>query len=679
MLKAHEGRGREFRVTNALLGKHSSKVLREAGRMVQESALDPRWEGYLYEVGRNDTSALEALKLFARVSGAVWLRFNGRMRQGDMLLFGLLLEGVKSGSWEDVRSNAARILGMCPKALGRFGVWFRTRYPSAEAMMRDDAQAELYVYAVVTVMNISFIEARHATNQRTAKKGTGGEGHAVPLHTLSAKQAIRWQKKEIEWLDLCVPATEDAGVISSRIKARGPHTWNEWLKDQQFRNVPGKMTAQQVKDRMRQLRSTFTELPDDVLDFYEDRGERKMELRLRKQIPTNAKERASRRWHVIREEFVMCRLQKTAGPLLAKELSDALDVSYEAWKTRKETEDDSREAITAMRRAPDLVNEACELVEEFKDCRDNLVPLCKAVGRRPMLLWFTATPRVAGSKITTDDIWRSLSDPNRFGKNATGWKQRTRLVEGGGPRLRGYYLPYCWRSGGRCLCGENKKYLVFYKRLRTCFFRHCQAKLEKTGTFVIELTGALEEVPPVGSEDRIFFHLSHRIAELHALWRFDFHRLIGGAHPRTRIRSRHNEDNSPEFFDFWDLSFWALDRFLDATLSLTFFNVVTVGEERRPWEIRYLDIERRELVERFGIRVQRFPLWSGFHRESLDMAPRRGSRGQGQAQAQPAAPKPKAPAPPPKAPAPKAPAAPQAPAARAPAREATTHTPEESR
>lgn len=58
--KGHEGKEREFRITNVARGKHGFKLLRDVGAEVEGAATDPGWLAYRAEVGSTGASAFEA-------------------------------------------------------------------------------------------------------------------------------------------------------------------------------------------------------------------------------------------------------------------------------------------------------------------------------------------------------------------------------------------------------------------------------------------------------------------------------------------------------------------------------------------------------------------------------------------------------------------------------------------
>jgi hypothetical protein len=74
--RASAGMPREYRVTNALVGKHSVKVLEDVAALLIASNDDPRWTAYLAELRRTDSSSLAVSKVLFRAGGVVFIRFE---------------------------------------------------------------------------------------------------------------------------------------------------------------------------------------------------------------------------------------------------------------------------------------------------------------------------------------------------------------------------------------------------------------------------------------------------------------------------------------------------------------------------------------------------------------------------------------------------------------------------
>jgi hypothetical protein len=618
-IRAHKGEAREFRVTNALLGVHSRKVLRRAGVLLRDSADDPRWLPYVEQVGASDESAFQAFRVLARSAAAVFVRFEIRRSKFPMVFFKLLREGHPEGDQASVDEFATLLENLCGKVLGEYAIQFRARYPTQALLVSVNARMEVYSVGVTLQLNIGFVEGGHAYCRRDMFL-TGMAGPSTPLTTICAKHNARRVRQEAQWLDTSKCKALEWGE-PSRIRGRGPWVWNEFQARYDWGD--GNTTRAQHRELVKQAWTAFQSLSDADYDRYVDWAEDAKDARVMG-APLRKKARLERHCARRRER----KLQEShteAGRDLREEIIASIKECRVDRQARLEDEHNLRQAVHDVHHHKPLVDKACAMMEDLHDVRECLIPLSGGGPDSPMIFHLSPTPLdVCGPAAVTGEVWDKLLDPVQFREMSEKFEARHYLVKkrDARPLLKARTPPYSFRAGRCVCCGDNVAYLVLYKRLRKFFDQRLEKPLAKECRICFELTGPVQNQTPDGGRRR-FFHIAHILGEQWAFMDLVFVCTMENDPPRFRLQPNFREDGELQFLDLWGISFLLIDTFQNQSICLTFYEVMTVGVERQPFEIRFLDVSLKTSVDRLGIRTESNLLWSGtMHEGALRAAPR---------------------------------------------------------
>jgi hypothetical protein len=498
-------------------------------------------------------------------------------------------------------------------------------YPTAAKLTEPEAQVSIVALALLIVLNIAFIERGHAQNRRTITT-VGDQGRSVPLSVVAATQSFRHAHNESEWLGdrapVQGPGEDDIIPLPQVPNMRGPHLWNQF----QMENSLGEeLDLASAAQRRKDLKSSFDALEGEELAGLQQRCQSRLD-RKRAGDPLCTKEESRKqsnlRSNQRRTERHRASQHNEAGPALRQEIRSVYRDTANLFAERKAQEKARKEEIRQTKSDPEIIEEACDLCEDLLDVREHLTPLVGGPQRpdgTPMVLWYSTVPKesggVRGSPVPLE-YWEKLRDGITLSDLSQRAVNRHFLVMTKDCRnlFKFPRIPYCFRAGF-CVCqGENIKYLLLYKELRRQWTRHITTKNEKLATEVVEITGPVENQAPDAGE-RLFFHVSARVGEVRALLRM---RLRLELPDRLRLRGSILL-GVPQYCDWWILVQYLLDTFGDSSFYLQFYKTVSDGRARDPWDLREIDVQRRELVGLYGYSFWRAPLWRGWTQEHLRM------------------------------------------------------------
>jgi hypothetical protein len=506
------------------------------------------------------------------------------------------VEVTMGGTQEEVLAAALELKDLCEKVLDPFGKKFRQKYKTEAQLTSPAARMELYSVALILLVNIAIVERTHSANRR-ASKASGTQGRAPPVERLSASQAIRHELTEARWLgDRSAPGNEEEPEFD-RNAMRGPWLWNTWLAKQEFGPAP---TAQVRVARTRELKQQFDELTATDLEEYQTSSTERKNLNALGENPVH--DAKIRRQTAARRRSQILKSHVEAGPRMQKEIQEIMRTARQEADTTKENAEKRMTEIMDVRRSDELLERACQIIPDLRDVKEFLVPLSGQAPGEPLVFWFSTV--TAGGDAVPPEVWTQLTDPALFELYATEYREHHDLVEEkNAPSLANAPKPsYCFRAG-RCVCGPNLKFLIAFKKLRTAWTKHITLKEEKDANLVVEVTGSLLDQPPSGNR-RLFWHISGAVGQDRALWQLQFLGVRSDP-PRIRLRTMHRSDGAPVFVDWWGLIFKLVGEFEEMPMSLNFYDVVTTGQVRIPWQIQDLDVRRRELVGLHGISLSR--------------------------------------------------------------------------
>jgi hypothetical protein len=612
MWRASTGQPREYRVTNAVLGKHSMKVLESVGKLLSESARDPQWIPYTAELGKSDLAAFEAWKCLVRAGAVVFLRFETRRSQFPLLVFKLLREGNTALSDEEVREFAQKFLGLCEKVLGPFGLWVKRKFPTLEQLTSPSFRARFIAMAILIRLNIAIVERGHSQNRRGIVS-VGSQGRAVPLSTVSSIQEFRLVNRENDWLgdrspppDL--PPEDQVEVLGNQKNLRGPHVWNQFLMETAW--GPALPTRELRDERLRALRTQFEDLPDEDLLPLVDRTKFRLQRKQAGDPDCTATANARRRTERLnqrREGRVLLSLHLEAGELLRGEIQEMVENCIEIANEQRALEEERAERTRRLRASTEALDDVCNLCEDFLDMREHLTPLVAGDDRlpgEPTVLFLSTVPKDTPGAVS-DAVWQKLADASVVRQKSNANTMRHVLVKSADARLLKSppRLSYCFRAtGGRCVCGENIRFLLIFKRLRKMLTMYMNLQLEKAATEVFEICGPGEDQAP-DAEDRLFFHISARIGDHRAFLRLSF---LEERAERIMLRTV-VENRIPKYYDMWLLAFFLLDSFPESPFTVQFYRVEVDGRSQDPWEIRDVAVRRRAVVDNDFIKSWKCP------------------------------------------------------------------------